>query len=423
MPIIQTTINQSHKNAEDENSRNTFRMSTAAAAPATSFRISTAAAPVNNNDRDISQKILDVIGEDYTPTNYLPLDSFDFNVKNKNHEVVEQICYPLSLPQKIFLFLEMPECCILARYSSYIMMLTIAVSCISFVLSSVASFRHRPNSCANPVCENDVNLCPNAIICEPVEDDYFFVVETICVIIFTIDYLLRIMTVGSVPPRLSRLLPQHIKHRDPKSPKVSDPIYTWKKKLWIYASKPFNVIDLVAIAPYYISFVVDVGSGFVILRVLRLIRVFRILKSKNVRAGLKIIQKSLMDSLPALSILSFLTLLLVLLFGSLIFFFEGGEYTVDSSYPSGAYVRWNINHSEKEESPFSSILLSIYWAVVTGECHELSCIVLYCLVLSCIVLYCGRSLIMAYFHAHLFISVCCRHCVRAIDISDFPQSL
>ena len=110
----------------------------------------------------------------------------------------------------------------------------------------------------------------------------------------------------------------------------------------------------------------DVGSSFVILLVLRLIRVFRILKSKNVRVGLKIIQKALMASLPALSILSFLTLLLVLLFGSLIYFCEGGDFTVNAANPEGAYVRWNVDGSEKEQSPFSSILVSIYWAIVTA---------------------------------------------------------
>lgn len=318
---------------------------------------------------DMTEKIAEIIGEDsdIDPVNYFPPSQYMFNVKNKSHEVVDVMNYTLSLPQKIFLFLELPDCCILGQYFSFLMLITIAISCVSFVMSSIDSFRYTPSSCDKPACENDANLCPNTTICEPVEADYFFIVETCCVIIFTFDYVLRMSTVSFVPPRLSHLLPQRVKHADPAHRKeFPDPEYTWYHKLWKYGTKPFNIIDLVAIAPYYISFGAKVGSSFVILRVLRLIRVFRILKSKNVRTGLKIIQKALMASVPALSILSFLTLLLVLLFGSLIYFFEGGDFTVDESFPEGAYVRWNVNHSEKEESPFSSILLSIYWAVVTA---------------------------------------------------------
>lgn len=316
---------------------------------------------------EVARSILQETEEKQSAASTLfPPDEYVFKIKGHKSEKVKEVVYKLTLAQKIFLFLEIPDCCVLAKYSSFLMLITIAVSCICFVLSSVDRFRYTPSTCDDPACDDDPTLCPDSQICEPVEDDYFFALETYCIIIFTIDYVLRISTVVTVPPRLSRLLPRYIKHQDPGAPHIPDPDYTWKEKLWKYGTKAFNIIDLVAILPYYISFGVDVGSGFVILRVLRLIRVFRILKSKSVRVGLKIIQKALTQSIPALSILTFLTLLLVLLFGSLIFFFEGGKFTVNDDYPEGAYLRWNVDHSAKEESPFSSILVSIYWAIVTA---------------------------------------------------------
>lgn len=331
---------------------------------------------------NIANKIMEVTGEGHAPTSYFPPNKYDFTLKNKNNDVVEEMSFTLSLPQKIFLFLERSDCCVLAQYSSYIMMLTIVVSCVCFVLSSVDDFRYTPSSCDHPACENDETLCPNTTICEPVQNDFFSVIETCCVIIFTLDYGLRMVTVPFVPPRLAHLLPAdadpdltHQEDEDRNSngnkPKAkgggNDPEFTWYHKLWAYGTKPFNVIDALAIIPYYIAHLAaDFGSEFIILRVLRLVRVLRILKSKSMRTGFTIIQKALLASIPALSILYFLSMLLVLLFGSIIYFCEVGEFTVNDAFPEGAYIRWNIDWSEKEQSPFSSILLSIYWAIVTA---------------------------------------------------------
>jgi hypothetical protein len=38
---------------------------------------------------------------------------------------------------------------------------------------------------------------------------------------------------------------------------------------------------------------------------------------------------------------------------------------VTEEFPEGAHLRWNVLGMEREESPFSSILISCYWAMVT----------------------------------------------------------
>ena len=350
MPLIKLAVNQAHKDLKDNDDKER---------DGNSFTF---------QEGDVAQMILDKVDEEggTPPSTFLPPDHFMFNVVSSEKDLVEVVKYELSLCQKIFMFLEDPDICILAGYYSYLMMITIAVSCVCFVMSSVETFKHSPSSCKSPACENDPTLCPNQTICEPIEDDYFFIFETVCVIIFTVDYILRMITVPFVPPRLSRILPRHIKHQSSTQQRVPDPEYSWYVKIWKYGTKAFNIIDFAAILPYYLSFGVEVGSSLVILRVLRLVRVFRVLKSKSIRTGLKIIQKALSASIPALVILSFLTVLMVLLFGSLIFFCEGGDFTVNDEYPDGAYLRWNVDESVKEQSPFSSILVSIYWAIVTA---------------------------------------------------------
>lgn len=74
---------------------------------------------------------------------------------------------------------------------------------------------------------------------------------------------------------------------------------------------------------------------------------------------------AMMNSLSAMGILLFFTVLGVILFGSIIFFLEAGTFQVTEEFPDGAFLRWNVKHTDREESPFSSILMSCYWAMVT----------------------------------------------------------
>lgn len=61
--------------------------------------------------------------------------------------------------------------------------------------------RQTTNDCINPACKNDDDLCPNETICAPEAPAYFRGVETFCVVIFAIDYLIRIALVPQMPPR------------------------------------------------------------------------------------------------------------------------------------------------------------------------------------------------------------------------------
>ena len=72
-----------------------------------------------------------------------------------------------------------------------------------------------------------------------------------------------------------------------------------------------------------------------------------------------------MNSLSAMGILLFFTVLGVILFGSIIYFCESGKFVVNEEFPDGAYIRWNLLGTDREESPFTSILVSCYWAMVT----------------------------------------------------------
>jgi len=138
------------------------------------------------------------------------------------------------------------------------------------------------------------------------------------------------------------------------------------KKTWLYFKMIMNLVDLVAIAPYYMEILITEGNGFTIARVLRLIRVFRIFKIGKHTSGITLISNTLSDSAPALFLLFFFSVLGVIIFGSLVFMLEGGVYRVTEDYPGGKFFRRNALDTDWELTPFSSIPMACYWVFVTS---------------------------------------------------------
>lgn len=347
--------------------------------------------------------------------------------------------YKLNLTQRFFLTVEDPNLSYFGSAIGFFMLAVILLSCIFYVISSLNVFKYVPTSCSEPICMNDATMCPNRMVCEPVEVDWISTVELICVVIFTVEYGTRMLLVWSMPPRLSQTLPdikakemdyfdqtkesdetlfleelkflkKHLIQYDDEISEIrkhmldvkeeiistkkpnNDPAFTansipkefedelnkWNRfsqtsdklfnesglyKTYLYAIKPLNVIDLLAILPFYIELMVAAGTSVAVVRVLRLVRVFRVFKMGKNSKGVEMLAKTFYRSLPALSLLAFFIALGVILFGAVIFFLESGTFMVTEEYPDGAYLRknsWGID----EVSPFQSILAACYWAVV-----------------------------------------------------------
>ena len=132
-----------------------------------------------------------------------------------------------------------------------------------------------------------------------------------------------------------------------------------------YMRQLMNVIDVVAIVPFYVEQSTSSGSSIAIVRVLRLARMLRIFKASKYNEGTRLLSETIWRSIPALSLLFFFTALGVVLFGSLIYFMEGGKFEVTAEYPHGAYMRTDVV-GVSEVSPYTSIPVSCYWVIVTA---------------------------------------------------------
>lgn len=117
-------------------------------------------------------------------------------------------------------------------------------------------------------------------------------------------------------------------------------IYSIQKPLR-YMTSFFGIIDLLAILPTYLEILIP-GIHFVIsIRVLRLLRIFRILKMQNYVSHGKILYTAIKSSKYKITVFLFAVLNIVVVVGAIMYAIEG------------------------KENGFTSIPKSIYWAIVT----------------------------------------------------------
>lgn len=147
--------------------------------------------------------------------------------------------------------------------------------------------------------------------------EFFYWFEFVSVIIFTIEYLLRIWS-GVVVSG----------YRSPIKGRIK------------YMLKPMLIIDLLAILPFYLPFLeIDLRS----IRAIRLFRIFRLAKLSRYSQALRLIKKILSNKKAELIVTTTILLLLLLFSSSLMYFAE----------------------NKAQPNVFSSIPHSMWWAVAT----------------------------------------------------------
>ncbi|KAK3256048.1 hypothetical protein CYMTET_34797, partial [Cymbomonas tetramitiformis] len=288
----------------------------------------------------------------------------------------------LSTCERIFLFMSESGACRLAHWLALFVMLVILGSTVSFVIETEPDWQ--------------VKECSS---CEPTAMIAFYYFEAICIFLFSIDYMVRAQIrsddakpgaglaggkalcrrrpgwrQGAVQIRLSTCWA--VTYNDDIQVEIN---FVTKKrisppkkltnfgKVWEYGTSAMNLVDFFAIMPFYIEIILGgAGGGFGFLRAMRLARVFRVFKMGKYNSGMTLFGRTLIKSLPALQLLAFFGLIGLVVFASMIFFGEVGEWTVTEDYPEGAYYRDDIIGHGKEPSPFWSIPRCFWWVLVTA---------------------------------------------------------
>jgi len=171
------------------------------------------------------------------------------------------------------------------------------------------------------------------LLCRPEDETAqpWFFIEAGCIMIFSAEFALRLLCCPAAVGLLN------------------------------FCRNPANVIDLVAIMPWYIDRVGLEGPGFLsLLRIIRITRIARIFKMSKNMQGMMVLARTLQKSVSALSMLIFLVILTLVLFSTIIYFFEGPR--LGSTYDP---TRKQWVRVDGSPSPFESIPASMWWCLVT----------------------------------------------------------
>jgi hypothetical protein len=258
---------------------------------------------------------------------YVPLDTFLEEVlffelgphaisqinKLENVSWIKHIDLPNSTWRRyIWYYFECPQHSIVARILHFISMILTVLSSISLAVETLPTYNDVWNDrCA--IGENKISDC-SSMLHSP-----FFLIQTICVSYFTIEFLLRL---------------------------ISTPSY------WRFLLSIFNWIDLGAIVPYFVFLFLELFkkrtdlnestiTGLRIFRLLRFVRVFRMYLIFKQLKSLRVLTATLKESFMDFVIMIVILTLMGFLFGAATYFAEkhtNGE--MFNSIPTATY--WGI---------------------------------------------------------------------------------
>lgn len=208
------------------------------------------------------------------------------------------------LQRKYWLLFEYADSSMQAHAVAVLSILVVLLSILLFCLETLDIFQKSEDDLVD-LLDDSLSL-----------SDPFFFVETVCMMWFVFEFVIRIITC----PRKT-----------------------------VFMKSMSNIIDLLSIIPYFISVFIshesksNTASSLTIFRVIRLVRVFRILKLSRHNRGLKVLGKTLRASIRELGLLMFFLAIGVILFSSAVYFAE----------------------AQHPQTRFSSILDAFWWSVIT----------------------------------------------------------
>ncbi|XP_051271412.1 potassium voltage-gated channel subfamily A member 2 [Dicentrarchus labrax] len=223
--------------------------------------------------------------------------------------------------RQVWLLFEYPESSGPARIIAIISVMVILISIVSFCLETLPIFRNDEDDIQVKVFSPETNTTTISYSSTYFTDP-FFILETLCIIWFSFEFLVRFFACPSKAGFFGNIM---------------------------------NIIDIVAIIPYFITLGTELAErpddgqagqqamSLAILRVIRLVRVFRIFKLSRHSKGLQILGQTLKASMRELGLLIFFLFIGVILFSSAVYFAEADE----------------------PESQFESIPDAFWWAVVS----------------------------------------------------------
>lgn len=247
-----------------------------------------------------------------------------------------------NLRRNIWMLLEKPETSTPSRaynlFSLAVIIFSVFLLCIDSFEQGLSSYNSsKPNSSKQKLYRTSKD-----------KKSWIFASEATCIAFFTLELMIRF-------------------------------IISWNKRQFL--KNILNIIDLIAIIPFYITLLLDlsvIGTSLSVLRVLRLGKIFRVLKISRYTSSLKIIIQTLSSGHRDLWMLLFLMFVQSLFFASVTYYFEQIWAPSDTNFTSIPAALWwaltssmTVGYGDMIPSSYGEYLkILVYTTIFQDSCRE-----------------------------------------------------
>lgn len=241
--------------------------------------------------------------------------------KQENIKEIKKIRMPRALWRRyLWFYLEYAQHSLLGQIIFGISIVLTLLSCVALAVETLPNFKEKWSN----LCQPRGNLSVNTTIlkeCSEFTSSPFFIIQSICVAYFTIEFILRLIST-----------PSYLK----------------------FVSSIYNWIDLISIIPYYVFLIMESTGyqepntwvAFYGLRLLRLVRFMRVMRMYLVLEKLKslrVLTTTIRESLCEFLVMFSIVILFAFILGSAVYF---AEQRIDSAV-------------------YDSIPIGLYWGIIT----------------------------------------------------------
>jgi len=261
-----------------------------------------------------------------------------------------------SWKRRIFLILTEPQTSVASALFFVVLVITISLMNVIMIIQTIPQFQFTPMDCrtcggaVSYVFDDDDSIAENPkgvpCVCPPTPVRWTVATLDSLVYFFTVEWCLRVLTFE--PPQWER------------APTGAGFFCQW----FNFLTSTATVLDALAIFPYYIEASTHT-NGLMSLRLLRLFRVFQLVRLGSYNETFMSLTAVLFKSVPYLKLLFGVLLFGAAFFGSMMYWLEKGDWKYWEETGSYEFIRLNQIGVE-EISPFASVPQAFWWFFVTA---------------------------------------------------------
>jgi Ion transport protein len=259
---------------------------------------------------------------------------------------------PRSFSRRLFLFLTEPNTSVGSAIFFFVLIVTICLSNIIMICQTMDVFQFTPDDCQ--ICggtqsytfddDGTVVVEDHQCVCQPQPFKYLQKILHILMYFFAVEWTLRVLSYTAARSHKKSL---------------------WKRTVsWFqYLTSVPTLIDALAIWPHFFT---SLPKGFFSLRLIRVLRVFSLMRLGQYNDMFVSLTNVLVKSFEYLKLMVIVLIFGGALFGSLMYWVEKGQWKYWEETGQYQFIRIAVDGVNEEISPFDSIPTSFWWFLVTA---------------------------------------------------------